>query len=430
MSEFALRVEHLSKSYRLGEREPYGSLRESISRAIRAPFRRAANGERPMPTRSEPFWALQDVSFDIRPGEAVGIIGRNGAGKSTLLKILSRITKPTHGQAAIYGRINSLLEVGTGFHPELTGRENIYLNGSILGMTRSEIDRKFDEIVDFAEIEQFLDTPVKRFSSGMYLRLAFSVAAHLEPEILLVDEVLAVGDTVFQQKCLGKMSDVTHSGRTILFVSHNLLAIQQLCSRGILLDRGRVAADGDVRHVVEQYLSAGADTPSEAAGLVDKEFPRWQRTTRGKLRLSKCSLFDSNGQPSARFKFGEPFTVCLEVVSTREFETVDVGFFIYTNTDVLVCILWNRDVNYPLSISPDQPLRVCVRIDRLGLLPGSYTISPWVESGQYSSDMIHRLLHFEIIEMGNEKSLPIPGYGLVAAESTWYEGEEAHKFIT
>ena len=421
-SQYAIRAEHLSKSYRLGEREPYGSLRESISRAARAPYDWITRKDRPLSAVSEQFWALQDVSFNIQRGEAVGIIGRNGAGKSTLLKILSRITKPSRGEAALYGRVNSLLEVGTGFHPELTGRENIYLNGSILGMTRGEIDRKFDEIVDFAEIEQFLDTPVKRYSSGMYLRLAFSVAAHLETEILLVDEVLAVGDSVFQQKCLGKMSDVTHSGRTILFVSHNLQAIQQLCSRGILLDRGRLVADEDIRQVVEQYLAAGIGYPSEAADLKDRVFPTWQRRAHGKLRLSKCALFDSQGQPSARFKFGEQFTVYLEATSTRRFDIVDVGFFIYTNTSVLVCTLWNKDENFPLSIGVTQPLEVSIRIDRLGLMPGNYTISPWIESGQSSSDIIYKLLHFEILEIGDKKSLPHSEFGIVAAESTWFRG--------
>ena len=228
MSDLAIRVEHLGKQYRLGGQQArYATFRETVVKAAKAPVR-WLKGER----RSEQnkFWALDDVSFEVKQGEAVGIIGRNGAGKSTLLKILCRITSPTRGRVDVYGRVGSLLEVGTGFHPELTGRENIFLNGAILGMSRKEIHRKFDEIVDFAEIEKFLDTPVKYYSSGMYVRLAFAVAAHLEPEILVVDEVLAVGDAEFQKKCLGKMGDVANEGRTVLFVSHNMGAVQTLCS--------------------------------------------------------------------------------------------------------------------------------------------------------------------------------------------------------
>src|SRR5919197_1822092 len=221
----AIRVEGVSKRYAIGaSRAPYGSLRESLTGALTAPFRRRPRS-RTAP-ESDTLWALQDVSFEIRPGEVVGVIGRNGAGKSTLLKILARITEPTTGQVVLSGRVRSLLEIGTGFHPELTGRENVFLNGAILGMRRAEIQRKFDEIVAFAEVERFLDTPVKHYSTGMYLRLAFAVAAHLDPEILLVDEVLAVGDTEFQKKCLGKMGEVARGGRTVLFVSHNLVAVR------------------------------------------------------------------------------------------------------------------------------------------------------------------------------------------------------------
>jgi lipopolysaccharide transport system ATP-binding protein len=246
MNEIAIAVEELGKRYQIGQREPYGALRDVLMDALRRK-RRAV---------PETIWALKDVAFKINQGEVVGLIGRNGAGKSTLLKILSRITKPTEGKADIWGRIGSLLEVGTGFHPELTGRENIYLNGAILGMRKTEIARKFDEIVAFAETEQFLDTPVKHYSSGMRVRLAFAVAAHLEPEILLVDEVLAVGDAAFQKKCLGKMGDVAKTGRTILFVSHNMGAITQLCSRVIYIEHGKVARDGTAAESVRAYLSA------------------------------------------------------------------------------------------------------------------------------------------------------------------------------
>jgi lipopolysaccharide transport system ATP-binding protein len=265
MSDRAIRIEHLSKEYRIGARQqPYRTLRETVSEAMMAPFRRMrklwqgeASGAAEL---YETFWALDDVSFEIRRGEVVGLIGRNGAGKSTLLKILSQITEPTTGQVTLYGRVGSLLEVGTGFHGELTGRENIYLNGAILGMRRREVTKKFDEIVDFAEVEQFIDTPVKHYSSGMYLRLAFAVAAHLEPEILLVDEVLAVGDARFQRKCLQKMQDVGQEGRTVIFVSHNMPAITRLCQRALLLEAGQLQHDGPAPQVVGAYLNLGFGT--------------------------------------------------------------------------------------------------------------------------------------------------------------------------
>jgi lipopolysaccharide transport system ATP-binding protein len=254
MGNTAVRVVGLGKRYRIGlrQRRP-ATLRETISRAAAAPFSYAASLLR-LPSEDEILWALKDVSFEVPQGAVVGIIGRNGAGKSTLLKILSRITEPTEGYAELYGRVGSLLEVGTGFHPELTGRENIYLSGTILGMTRSEVGRKFDQIVDFSGIERFIDTPVKRYSSGMYVRLAFAVAAHLEPEILLVDEVLAVGDVEFQQKCLGKMSDVAGEGRTVLFVSHNMSAVRQLCETAMLLDAGMIHQKGSASECVDSYL--------------------------------------------------------------------------------------------------------------------------------------------------------------------------------
>ena len=257
-----VRVENLSKQYSIGTREAaYDTLRESIAEAVRAPLRRlrGRNGKRSVDT----IWALKDASFEVEPGEVVGIIGRNGAGKSTLLKVLSRITEPTTGRVELFGRLASLLEVGTGFHPELTGRENIYLNGAILGMRKTEIARKFDEIVAFSELRQFLDTPVKRYSSGMYMRLAFAVASHLEPEILLVDEVLAVGDASFQKKCLGKMGDVAKEGRTVLFVSHNMTAVKSLCRGAIWLDTGKIVKAGEVNEVVADYLQHGTFSVSE-----------------------------------------------------------------------------------------------------------------------------------------------------------------------
>jgi lipopolysaccharide transport system ATP-binding protein len=270
MTRPIVQVERVSKSYRIGGLHPgYVTFREVFAGMVAGPLRRLRGGAARAPKR-QTIWALKDVSFDVRPGETVGFVGRNGAGKSTLLKILSRVTKPTSGEAALYGRVGSLLEVGTGFHPDLTGRENVFLNGAILGMRREEIARKFDEIVAFSELEQFIDTAVKFYSSGMYVRLAFSVAAHLEPEILIMDEVLAVGDAAFQQKCLDKMNDIRREGRTIFFVSHDTSAVTRLCRRALFLERGRVVADGPSHEVVSEYLSANRRAAAERAWAADE----------------------------------------------------------------------------------------------------------------------------------------------------------------
>jgi lipopolysaccharide transport system ATP-binding protein len=289
MSDTAILVNQLGKRYRLGGQEaPYRTIRETILETARAPFQWMKRGRKDLAE----FWALDDISLQIKAGEAVGIIGRNGAGKSTLLKILSRITRPTRGRAEMYGRVGSLLEVGTGFHPELSGRENIYLNGAILGMQRTEIDRKFGEIVAFAETEKFLDTPVKFYSSGMYVRLAFAVAAHLESEILLMDEVLAVGDAAFQKKCLGKMGDVAKEGRTILFVSHNMSAINRLCSRAVLLDEGKLVADGPAPEITAKYLG-GADGEESGTRAWDMD----EAPGNDDLKLVSLMLLNDAGTP-------------------------------------------------------------------------------------------------------------------------------------
>ncbi len=267
MDDVVIRAEGLSKRYRIRSRQArYRTLREAILEVATAParwLRTARRGSAVTDGGDDEIWALEDVSFEVRQGEAIGIIGRNGAGKSTLLKVLSRITEPTRGRVRVAGRVGSLLEIGTGFHNELTGRENIFLNGAILGMRRSEIQRRFDEIVAFAEVEKFLDTAVKHYSSGMYMRLAFAVAAYLDPEILLVDEVLAVGDIEFQKKCLGRMGDIAHTGRTVLFVSHNMASIANLCSRALLLERGRLVAEGPAQGVVQQYLEMARSAEGE-----------------------------------------------------------------------------------------------------------------------------------------------------------------------
>jgi lipopolysaccharide transport system ATP-binding protein len=301
MSETAIRVEGISKSYRIARaltRQPYRTLQEEVVALPRTLWKRALGRAEALET----FWALSDVSFDVSEGEVVGIIGRNGAGKSTLLKILSRITEPTRGRAEIYGRVGALLEVGTGFHPELTGRENIFLSGAILGMRRNEIARRFGEIVSFAEVEQFIDTPTKRYSSGMYTRLAFAVAAHLEPEILLVDEVLAVGDSAFQKKCLGKMEDVAGQGRTVFFVSHNTQAVRQLCTRCILLEHGRVISDASTDETLAVYNQRLREMRVDAeTGINNPE----NRRGSGAVRFAGVSVEGIGGEERYGFRMGE-----------------------------------------------------------------------------------------------------------------------------
>ncbi|QDU79196.1 Teichoic acids export ATP-binding protein TagH [Polystyrenella longa] len=308
MTDLALRVEQLSKRYELGTREPYYALRDSLTRWFKKPFTR----EQMIPSaEANPHvWALDEVSFDVSAGEAVGILGHNGAGKSTLLKILSRVTEPTSGRATMYGRVGSLLEVGTGFHPELTGRENIFINGSILGMSQKEVRDRFDEIVAFAEIDRFLDTPVKRYSSGMYMRLAFSVAAHLQPEILLVDELLAVGDAAFQKKCLNRMGDVSRSGRTVLFVSHQMTAMKNLCQRGIYIDQGKLAYDGTIDEAINRYLDSSQ--PIRQINISDRQ----DRRGSGLVRFEELKITGPDG--NERIEAGEELTFTFHYSSSDD----------------------------------------------------------------------------------------------------------------
>jgi lipopolysaccharide transport system ATP-binding protein len=303
MDEIAIHVENLGKRYLIGQREQYKTLRDAIVRAAYSPFRFLKRGLKTS-SNKEYFWALKDVSFDISQGDVLGIIGRNGAGKSTLLKILSRITMPTSGLVELYGRVGSLLEVGTGFHSELTGRENIYLSGCILGMKRREIEEKFEEIVKFSEIEKFLDTPVKRYSSGMYVRLAFAVAAHLDPEILLVDEVLAVGDTEFQKKCLGKMGSVANEGRTVVFVSHAMASVQSLCTKGLVLKEGRIDFKGDIEDAISHYTSSAYST-DPVKNLIDVK----PRKGTGEILIASFWAEDESGKPSLTIPNGKPCTL-------------------------------------------------------------------------------------------------------------------------
>jgi lipopolysaccharide transport system ATP-binding protein len=326
-----IRVENLGKRYRIGTHDAaYSTLREALVATVRSPLKALGlNGH----SRDETIWALRDVGFEITQGEVVGIIGRNGAGKSTLLKVLSRITEPTTGRVELFGRVGSLLEVGTGFHPELTGRENIFLNGSILGMTRVEIQEKFDEIVAFAEVEKFIDTPVKRYSSGMYVRLAFAVAAHLQSEILLVDEVLAVGDAEFQKKCLGKMHEVSGQGRTVLFVSHNMAAVQSLCTRAILLREGAVANDGNVHSVVLEYLQSGMNQAGERTWSSPANAPG-----DAVARLRAVRARNADGLIGSEFNLTEAFSIEVEFWVLQEGHQLDVGLYVYNEAGGLLFV--------------------------------------------------------------------------------------------
>lgn len=325
-----VKVESLSKQYRIGSRDPYGTLRESIVDAVRAPIRRLArrNGG----PANETIWALRDINLNVQLGEVLGVIGRNGAGKSTLLKILSRVTEPTEGRIQLYGRVGSLLEVGTGFHPELTGRENIFLNGAILGMRKAEIHRKFDEIVAFADLEKFLDTPVKRYSSGMYMRLAFAVASHLEPEILVVDEVLAVGDAAFQKKCLGKMDDVAKEGRTVLFVSHNMVAVQSLCKRVLWLDAGKIAENGASGATVSNYLNKAFGRTASA----EEVWPDLASAPGNDLvRLHGVRLRAQVEDSSGPLTMNSPFTIEVEYWNLVPEAQLHITLHLYTEHGII-----------------------------------------------------------------------------------------------
>ncbi len=403
MSDFAIRVDRLSKQYPLAPPGRYGSLRESLSEAARSAWRRLRRAGPGVAAPERVFWALSDVSFDVAVGEVVGIIGRNGAGKSTLLKILSRITEPTSGRAEIRGRVGSLLEVGTGFHPELTGRENIYMNGAVLGMRKAEIVRKFDEIVGFADIGPFLDTPVKRYSSGMQVRLAFAVAAHLEPEVLIVDEVLAVGDAEFQKKCLGKIRDVSRGGgRTVLFVSHSMDAVQRLCARTMLLERGRAAAIGETRAVVAEYLLR-AQAPSSPGAWIDVS--RAERSGTGEARVVaaqyRSDLDEAGGQP---YPDG-PLTVSVAVQASSACTVASLAVTLY---DVHGTKLVNADtisLGRTLRLEPGEH-RLTLRIPQLHLNPGVYVLGLWL-AGVIDTilDYVPAAFEVEIVAQPREQGL-------------------------
>jgi len=369
-SESIIKVENLGKRYLIGHEsvsstDSYQSLREALARHGRNLVRKTLDMARGRQIiqgdEVEEFWALKDVSFEVERGEVLGIIGRNGAGKSTLLKVLSRITELTEGRIVMDGRVASLLEVGTGFHPELSGRENIFLNGAILGMKRSEIRAKFDEIVDFAEVEKFVDTPVKRYSSGMYVRLAFAIAAHLEPDILIIDEVLAVGDVVFQKKCMGKMKTVAKSGRTVLFVSHNMQTVTGLTDRAILLDDGKVVAKGPSAEVVEQYLS------NQVAGEAVHE--QGYDSSSETPQITRVELDTSN--PGNLHQFGKPMTVEIEVTTPDKVLNSAISFHIMTSSHQPVVHVLNLDSEVPMLRAPGVHRLKCI-FPSLRLYPGHY----------------------------------------------------------
>jgi lipopolysaccharide transport system ATP-binding protein len=373
MADYVIKVENLSKSYFIKHQqtERYTALRDVLAnKAKHLGQCLLGRSTRGTGCSQEEFWALDDVSFEVKQGERVGIIGRNGAGKSTLLKVLSRITEPTKGRVRIKGRVASLLEVGTGFHPELTGRENIHLNGAILGMNRQEIKRRFDEIVTFAEVEKFLNTPVKRYSSGMYVRLAFAVAAYLEPEILVVDEVLAVGDVAFQKKCLEKMDEVASHGRTILFVSHNMNTISQLCDRAVMLARGKVIADSDTDSVVMYYLTAAA----MKGGKVDWQ-DGWSNTGVNEFKFESIRIRNRLGQITDQLKSTESFWVEIDFVATDKLRNSRVGFLISTVEGIILFESYDTDCDLELGYRDIGSYTAICNIPAELLSEGQYLIS-------------------------------------------------------
>ncbi len=401
-ADTVIAVEGLSKRYLIGHQLRHDTLRDAMVQGVRGLVSRVRRHDAGGRADREEFWALRDVAFEVRRGEVLGIIGRNGAGKSTLLKILSRITEPTRGRVALRGRVASLLEVGTGFHPELSGRENIFLNGAILGMSREEIRRKFDEIVAFAEVEQFLDTPVKRYSSGMYVRLAFAVAAHLEPEILIVDEVLSVGDVAFQRKCVGKLQDVAGtSGRTVLFVSHNLPVVRRLCPRALLLDRGRIAAAGAAAEVLNTYTHAIDELPAARmpAPTPDQE---------AKAYVSAAWLEKPDGKPLVVARVGEPWRLRVHFVAGRSLRDFVIALGVTTGEGTGLQTVWSPAIN----LDPGRYEAIFLQ-DYVALAADSYDLVLGLSEGGKSIQQFPALR----LEVTGEDPLvacaATSGYGLV-----------------
>lgn len=409
-----IKVENLSKQYKLGVRSaPYTTLRETFSKIARSPLKILSEKKQ---KKNDSFWALRDVSFEVAPGEIVGIIGRNGAGKSTLLKILARVTEPTEGRIELYGHTNSLLEVGTGFHPELTGRENIFVNGAILGLKRFEIKRLFDEIVQFAEIEKFLDTAVKHYSSGMYMRLAFSVAAHLNPDILIIDEVLSVGDQQFQKKCLGKVRDVAKAGRTVLFVSHNMAAVENLCQRGVVLEKGKVTYVGEQTRAISRYLE-------NINKNVDSNFKeRPDRIGSGEMRVTKIEIKDTDGNPLYNTMCGQDIDIHFRFERAENYlkSNVIIGFMVRNYLDAPVFLQHNRLTRNNWSYLPQRGVFVC-RIRRLPLPPSNYRFGFSVMCDDEYLDRIDDAIELTVIEgdfYGSGEVPPIT-HGCCLVDAEW-----------
>lgn len=417
-----LEIRHLSKQYHLGARNSrkMDNLRELVQRGISAPFSAwmGRNDDAGSAVELKSFWALDDVSFDVQQGDVLGVIGRNGAGKSTLLKILSRITSPTSGQVNIRGRLASLLEVGTGFHPELTGRENIFLNGAILGMRKAEIRRHFDEIVSFAEVEKFLDTPVKHYSSGMYVRLAFAVAAHLNPEILVVDEVLAVGDLAFQKKCLGKMGEVSRGGRTVLFVSHNMAAVENLCSRGIVLHCGKLEYDGTSKDAIQYYLNS-LSTRSGSGHIVELH-DVGERTSRLAPLLKRMEFLTDDDEP---LNEGLPIGAALKIKvhfdlpkPTSNFN-IGIGFNnsygqrIFTAASMFEPHRWEK-----VCIGPQV---LCCDIPSFPLTPGEYAVKVWLDVNSSEADAIEDAVKIRVLESDFYGTGRVPWNGTFVLRHKW-----------
>jgi lipopolysaccharide transport system ATP-binding protein len=404
----AVQVEGIGKRYQLGQLQAGYSL---LTEAISGRFRRLGKSE---PKRAD-FWALRDIDFEVRQGERFGIIGHNGAGKSTLLKLLARVTPPTEGSIRMRGRVGALLEVGTGFSPELTGRENVFLNGAILGMRRAEIASKFDEIIEFADVERFVDTPVKRYSSGMYLRLAFAVAAHLEPEVLIVDEVLSVGDLAFQQKCIGRMQEVTGEGRTVLFVSHNLSAVSKLCSRSMLLAKGRKVTEGPTEEVINTYVET---VTSAAAGELAQ---RSDRSGSGRLRLTRLE-FDAGAESQGAAVTGKELVLKLAYEGREGARLRDAifGLSFYTTRGTLLLQCQSKLAGADFGELPREG-EVRVRIPRLPLTAGRYRLNTYVEVSGETADWVQDAAEIRVTEGDFYSSgrAPSEGYETVLVDQEW-----------
>jgi lipopolysaccharide transport system ATP-binding protein len=408
---YSIQVQNLSKQYRIGARGHNGMLREQLVEFIKYPFVRRK-------TQQNLIWALRDVSFSVAEGEVVGIIGRNGAGKSTLLKILSRITHPTTGKVKVNGRVASLLEVGTGFHEELTGRENVYLNGSILGMRKREVDGRFDEIIDFSGVGQFIDTPIKRYSSGMRLRLGFAVAAHLDPDVLVVDEVLAVGDAGFQKKCLKAMEELRGGGRTVLFVSHNMAAVENLCSRGIWIDNGKIRMDGGAREVIVSYMGSFTGVQNTGTDLTDQE----SRIGNGEIRYTRIEYLSPDGTPCAVTRSGDALTIRFHYHASKTVFHPSFGFRLFTQMGTLITETGNviEAVEVP-RVDPGDSY-IDIEIESLNLLPAHYYFSLWITEtgGQpvYDGD-VRAVLEVEPGNIYRSGRLPESRFGIMHFRQRW-----------